>query len=63
MKKWRRLTDRQADAELEQILKEKQMFEDSYMNQMYNTSTIKTDDSSEENTPVKEEKVLEDEDL
>ena len=31
MKKWRRLTDEEADEELQQILMEKQLFEDSYI--------------------------------
>lgn len=31
MKKWRNLTDKEAEAELEQITTEKQMFEDSYI--------------------------------
>lgn len=61
MKKWRRLTDKQADAELEQILKEKQMFEDSYMNQMFNVSTNNSEKKKDK--PVEEEEVLENEDL
>lgn len=34
LKKWRKLTDKEADLELEQILREKQMFEEAYISNM-----------------------------
>lgn len=57
MKKWRKLTDQQADAELEQILKEKQMFEESYMKSL--NVPEDTDEDEEEDTPLEEEEVVE----
>lgn len=56
MKKWRGLTDIQADKELKQILLEKQMFEDSYMNQMQEVLTD-TQIQNEDRSAVEEEDV------
>lgn len=54
MKKWRGLTDTEADKELQQILKEKQMLEDSYMNSLFNTDTQEEDESTDTALPEEE---------
>ena len=59
MKKWRKLTDTQADKELEQILFETQMFENSYTNQMYNEDFASNNQNEEKDKPLEEEEVTE----